>query len=388
MNPEANLIRFIIRKIVGGKDNGIKDFLKCHLINWERFKELIIYHDLTPFAYLILKDFNSFLPEGLREFLKNNYYCALVRCQKLWQEFLRIYEVFSQAGVCLLPIKGIALLEDLYKNKYLRPMTDIDLLVKEEDLPKAEEIFCDLGYRKELYGLKEEYWRKKQCHISFYKREDRKAPFVELHWSLDFKRGSRNILPELWSRIREINVDGMLIKLLSPEDTLFSLALHSRRLGRTLCLKNVYDAILLLNKHALHFDWDYVLDESKRGKMCTTIFFLLSQVKFLLNADIPEMVWKKLNIPFWKKKLIHQFIERNTYVDSSSSKGKNLYLKSHFLLYDNLWEPIEYILNIPKEQFAKYYNLNAYDKKTDFLYRYRLIYIPFKAIFNLYKLWY
>lgn len=379
-NSEIELIRIILKRIAGEGIKGVRDLLNS--VNWERFKDLIIYHDLTPFTYSVLKDFNSFLPKDLREFLKNNYYCVLVRCQRLWQEFLRISMAFQQMGIMLLPIKGMALLYDIYSYKPIRPMTDLDLLVKEEDLPKAELIFCELGYRKELYGLEEEYWRKNQCHIAFYKKEEEKAPFVELHWSLDFKRENRNILPKLWERIREINVDGKTIKLLSPEDTLFSLALHNRRFGKTLCLKNVYDLILLLNKHASGFGWDYVLNQSRKYGICSTLFFILYQANLLLGLKLPKYVWRELDLPTWKRRIIQRFIEKNTFLSTEEMQNKNLYLKSHFLLYDSFWKPINCVINIPKEQFTKYYGLAIYTERTKFLYQMRLLYMPLKYIWE------
>jgi len=358
----------------------IGSLLSENKIDWIKFKDFIIYHDLTPFAYLVLKNFGSFLPFELKDFLKNNYYCSLVRNQNIWQEFIRIFEALGKAGIIIVPIKGVALLKDIYTDKAIRQMTDIDLLIKAEDLKKAEGILCNLEYRKELYGLKEDYWRKNQYHITFYKRGNSGLPFVELHWDLDYKRKSRNMLPELWRRIRKIKSDGKIIELLSPEDTFFSLALHNRRLGRTLCLKSAYDAALILKKYAADFDWDYVLKGSQEGKMNATIFFLLSQMRLFSDSNIPKAVWKKLNIPFWKKRLIFQFIANNSFLPQQNIQGKSLYLKTHFLIYDSFWEPIEYILNIPLEQFAKFYGIDTYDEKTLLIYKRRLFYMPIKFI--------
>lgn len=384
MNPEAKLIKLIVSEMVGSKEKNIRDLLSFYSINWGRFKDLIIYHELTPFTYFALKDCSSFLPQDLIAFLRNSYYCSLARCQYLWKEFLRIYDAFEQAGIILLPIKGVALLEDLYPDRPLRPMTDLDFLIREENLLKAEEIFRDLEYRKELYGLKEEYWRKNQYHVTFYHRQkQKKLPFVELHWSLDYKRKNRNLLPKSWDRIRQVSADGRIIKLLSPEDTLFCLALHNRRFGKTLCLKNVYDLVLLLNKYATDFDWEYCLKMNIKYSMSSTVYFVLYQIRLLSEINLPQYIWKELRLPRWKKKLIQRFIEANTFLPMQKIDNKSLYLKSHFLLYDTLWEPIEYILNIPKEQFAKYYGLNAYDKKTELLYQNRFLYIPFKTILNL-----
>lgn len=381
VNCEENLIKAIARKIIGKEAEGIKDLLAKHPIDVKRFKECVSYHELIPFAYLALKDFDGLLPEDLSEFLKNNYYYTLIQCQKNWQEFLRISKAFEEKNIIMVPLKGIALLHDIYAAYPARPMTDIDLLVREEELENAGAALRDLGYRKELRGLKETYWRKSQCHIVFYKKiKEKKLPFVEVHWGIDFKRKNRSMFPELWGRIREINADGKSLKLLSPEDTLFSLALHNRRFGKVLCLKNVLDAAIILDKYSNSFDWDYCINMAHKYRMRAALFFMLSEVEFLAGINMPECALKGLSLQSPRKKRIKEFIAKNTFSWGQDRGNKGLYLKSHFLLYDNFWEPIDYILNIPQEQFAKFYGLTSYDKKTEFFYRNRLLFIFLRTI--------
>jgi len=382
--PEVKFILLVAKEIVGNaKAGGIKDLINAQPIDWQRFKELIAYHELTPFAYIGLKKHNVNFPGHLNEFLKQSRYRCLIHSQYLWQEFIEIADVFEKARITLLPIKGLSLLEDIYSKQPFRPMVDIDILVKEEDLATADRLLQNAGYNKELSGLKEEYWRQKQCHITFRKRESKASALVDVHWALDFKRNRKKILPHLWERIREVQIRDKKIELLSPEDTIFSLALHSRRFGKMLCLKYICDIGLILNRYGANFDWDYLLKEARQGKMRTTIFFALSQMKLLLDAAIPQAIWKELRTPFWKRSLIHRFIEKDTFSATGNFSFNNLYLKSHFLLYDSFWEPIEYILNIPQEQFAKYYDLEYYNKKTEFFYKNRLFYILFKTILDL-----
>lgn len=385
MNVEGKLILAIVEQALSGNKNSkIEELVNAYKINWQKFIELVFYHEFFPFLYNEIKYLSFLFSPDLMELARNSYYQSLAHSLNLWQEFLRILKAFEGEEITLLPIKGIALLEDAYAENYLRAMVDIDVLVKENNLAEAEKIFYNLGYIKELCGLKEEYWRNKQTHISFCCHRTKQLPIlIDVHWALDFKRKHRQILPELWSRIREINVEGRKIKLLSPEDTLFVLALHKRRFGKALCLKYALDIILLLRKYASIFDWDYVLKEAEEGKMCSSLFFALSEAKFLNNQYIPSNILKRIRIPEWKKRLIAIFIERNVFLDSMELKIKNLYLKSHFLLYDNFREPIEYILDIPEEQFAKFYNLKPYEKKSDFFYRNRLFYMPFKWLSDL-----
>ncbi|TAM38444.1 hypothetical protein EPN54_04250 [bacterium] len=376
----------LIKELAGAQalsteqEPGIREILAEDSIDWDLFTQLIVYHQLIPLAYLRLKNLIGLLPPGLAKLIKNNSYSTLRQTHHLWREFVRIGYVFEQSAVTLVPIKGVAFLADIYQDTFFRPMVDIDLLVQEKEFLKAEEILLNLGYKKDLHGLGEEYWKENQYHIAFLKNNPSFILRVELHWALDYKRKNRHILPEIWQRLREVQYDGKKIKLLSPEDSLFSLALHSRRFGENLCLKNVYDAILLLRKYGTGFDWDYCLAMSEKYNMRVTLYFLLAQMQFLSCQNIPGYVLKKLNISALRKKIIRMFISRNTFFLKKLLQHKNVYLQLHFLLHDNILEAAAYIINIPKEQFAKFYGLKMFCDKTDFLYRWRLLYILKKII--------
>jgi hypothetical protein len=411
MTPEAELVLAIAKDLVDGSrsfptlqpedldperregegDEGSQGIfrpfgLQNKKINWLIFKDILVYHGLTPFAYHSFKEYISFLPEDLSQTLKATYYYSLAHLGRLQRKFLELHLAFTERNVLLLPIKGVALLDDLYPDYPVRSSSDIDILVKEEDLEKAAKILEDLGYQKNLEGLKESYWRKKQYHFVFQKKEPNGfSPIVELHWGLDYPRFRRHLLPEMFNRLRKGILQNNQVQLLSVEDTFIALALHQRRFGIALSLRDVCDMATLLNKYASIFDWDYVLREARKAKIFSTIFFALTQVNLFFRITIPEYVWKGLNLPDWKKKIIRQFIKKNTFLSNQSMHTKNLYLKAHFLLYDNFWEPVDYILNIPKEQFAKYYGLQPYTKRTDFFYKNRLLYILFKAVLNLFS---
>lgn len=379
---EADLVLGIAKDVVFGSNGSILQLVEKDGIDWQSFRSSISYHGLAPFAYTSLKGYLSILPQALSKTLEATYYYSMAHISGLQQKFLEIYDAFENKGIDFISIKGVALLEDLYPEYPVRSSTDVDVLVKEKDLDKAIKILEGQGYSKNLEGLKESYWRNKQYHFVFV-RDKKKgfSPIVELHWDLDYPRYRRRILPQMFDRLRQADMQDIKVKLLSAEDTFFGLALHQRRFGIALSLRDVCDTARLLNKYKSSFDWDYVLNESKRAKVCSAVFFALCQVKLFFSIDAPEYVWEGLNVSRWKRRMIQRFIDKNTF--SQDINSKNLYLKAHFLLYDNLWEPVDYILNIPQEQFAKFYGLSAYDKKTSLFYRYRLCYIFLKTLLNL-----
>ena len=361
-------VRFLLNLIYNRKpDNQFSN------LDISKLVRLIELHKILPFIFLKFKKYGVVVPPETASYLKNQYLFSLKRNLCFWREFLNIVDIFYQRKIAMVPIKGIDILVRFYPSFDIRDMCDIDILVKEEELTLVEGALKELGYQKKLYGLKEEYWRKKQCHIAFWKE----SISVEVHWGLDFKR-KVTILPNLWERTKEILIQNYKIRVLSEEDALFSLALHLRHFGNILALKRVLDAANIINQ-APNFNWNYVLEESKKGRMQAAIYFILMQVKLFTKTDIPEYILNSLIIPRWQKKFIKEFILKNSFHITPSLK-KN-YLIAHLLLYDCIVEPIWYLINIPYEQFCKFYNLQPYTNKANVLYNIWFLYMPIKLIF-------
>ena len=361
MNPEARLIKAVCRKIVHNNSDDIGSLVKSEDIDWRLLKILSDYHGLGPLLYSQLKHYKESVPLELFQYLETSYYYVLADNIKKDKEYKALDLAFSRKDIGLLPIKGMALLNDVYGKSFSRLMADIDVLVKENDITETSCVLESLGYRKYLSGLEETYWRNKQCHLTFIKKIAKSSIVLDVHWDLDLKRKGRYLLPRLWDRVRKIRIGAQAMTLPSPEDTFFSLVLHKRRFGYILSLKNVVDAGLLLGRYKNNLDWEYILTEARIGGMKASLYFMLSQVRFLLGTDAPLIFMKKLDISYMLKRSINRFIEKNTFLESNVVYYKSRYLSGHFLLYDSLQEPIEYILDIPKEQFAKFYGLKPYD---------------------------
>ena len=373
---EVRVVLDIVRWIIRAKQYPRISWGELERINWPLLIQLVNYHEIAPFAYSYFNLFSQVAQDKSRDFLKSQYYFVLLQNSLFQDEFLRLVDIFRAEKIALVPIKGLALLPDVYTRQSARNMVDMDALVREEELEKAEFLLIKSGYSKYLGSGSQAYWRNNNCNIPF--KKEKGGWLFELHFALDIKRSKGAVLPKLWDRLKPMDCNGRQIKILSPEDTLFSLALHQRRFGRRLCLKNTLDTALLLKKYQNDFDWDYVLGQAQAGKMRSAIFFTLLQAVLFLDTQIPKTVWKRLGISFWKKGLMLRIIKKHTFSVKSSKKAKYLYLKCHFLLYDSLWLPIRHLLCITPEEFAKFYNLPLYAPKTQKLYKARFFYGPYK----------
>lgn len=355
------------------KDPGITDDWGSG--DFTEVSELAVFFQIEPIIFSLLKNRNAPLPLEQYSELKHQYLHSLAKNITFWQDFLTINRVFAERKIPMVPLKGMDILTRFYPSFETRMMVDVDILIKEKQYEEAVAALQKLGYEKRLDGLKESYWRNKHCHVKFYKE----PVCVEVHWGLDCKRGPIPLLPHLWERIQQRKVQDQPISILSNEDALFSYALHLRRFSGSVPLKQVFDVARIINETE-YFSWDYVLNESARCHMQATVFFLLTQVAIYTNARIPNGIMKGLRIPQWQKNAIRRLIAKHTFQIEFSAKLN--YLKAHFLLYDTIIEPIWYIINIPYEQFCKFYDLPAYTKKSTFFYVSRFAYIPIKHILS------
>jgi len=141
-----------------------------------------------------------------------------------------ILDTFHEKGIKVIVLKGAALAETVYGNIALRPMEDIDLLVKKEDLPNAEKTMSDLGY---IFQGDEspEWYRENHFHIS-YIHPERTIP-VEIHWHIGRKsHPSKIAITEIgiikgwWERAQSVEVSGKKALVLCPDDLIFHLSLH------------------------------------------------------------------------------------------------------------------------------------------------------------------
>jgi len=250
MSTETKILRYLINEIVkGGFREKIVETLYKEKVNSNVLTYLLTYHEVIPFFYLTLKDSSEKIPKYIYEGLTNHYYALLFKYLSLRDELLNILKEAKRENLLLIPIKGLSLAEYGYNRFGLRQMLDIDLLVKETDLVKAELILRRLGYKKRLTKGSEEYWLTKQCHLEFMKKNGDSNTLVDLHFSLDFNRYGKQVLINLWDRLQKHAIEGEECFLLSYEDSLISLALHQRRFGKICNLKYVCDAGLKKSKN-------------------------------------------------------------------------------------------------------------------------------------------
>lgn len=386
---EIKLILYCAKNIRDYHDQSEIKQLFSQPLNWTFIIKESIYHGVSSFIYRNLN--NTYLtvkvPQKFLSLLKYYYNNALFMNTLLWDEFCSIYDALAQAKIKAIPIKGINLTHFIYCDLGLRPMVDIDILIQKKDLLAAEEVLSQLGYSKNIKNYSQDYYEKYNFQIPFTKIDSHEKPICcEVHWDLTPPRPNRIILSEIWKNTGTQTMNERKFLLLSPENILFSLALHLRRYNRPFSLKYIYDIYKVLNKFKDNFNWDYLIKESKKNRIKSTLFFALFSAYKFFGAPVPSRILKELNPGIIRNKLMQYIISKYTFsldIIKNSKKRKYLYVFLRYLLYDKITDFISFILFIPIEEFARFYSLEISSKKTLLLYRLRVIYILYHLFLNI-----
>ncbi|MBI4767436.1 MAG: nucleotidyltransferase family protein [Deltaproteobacteria bacterium] len=254
--------------------------------DWEVFIEEAARHGLTPLFYHRLKVFppEAPIPDWVRRRLRLLYLQNAGRTMNLYQGLGKVLEVLGKNDIPVMALKGAHLARLVYGNIALRPMGDLDLLVKKKDLPRVEEKLLEIGLA--LTGTQKK--NPEILHHLVY-RWPGKEICVEVHWNIIGSAFPFNVDPEgLWNRARPAVFDGLEIKVLCPEDLLLHLCLHTARDLYQTGLRPFCDLLEVIRQNENKMDWDQVFLRSGEWGIGKFVYLTLKLTRELLGASVPE----------------------------------------------------------------------------------------------------
>jgi hypothetical protein len=213
------------------------------------------------------------------------------------QQLTRVLIAFERERVPVIPLRGPALADLIYRDPGLRPFTDLDLLIHESNLSRALSLLSGLGFRHMEAGLPlplELNWR----HATPFAAEAPEEIPIDLHWGMVDYPGLAPAAAiahqDLWERaVRVEGPDGVRWEL-CPEDLLIYLALHFVVHHALSGLIWQLDLALLILRYGDKLDWEAVIERTGRWQVRGPVFFALREVRDRLEAAVPARVFVRL----------------------------------------------------------------------------------------------
>jgi hypothetical protein len=122
-------------------------------------------------------------------------------------------------GIVCLVIKGNAIARQIYEAGYFRASSDIDILIREEDIFRADDVLLGSGYLVEEQSAIA--FRARRMHHAVYHHPA--GHTVECHWNFGITGFFELSSGEIWQEV--IFEDGVPARL-SPEMTIIMLLMH------------------------------------------------------------------------------------------------------------------------------------------------------------------
>ncbi len=247
----------------------VVDWLAFSPRDWRALGELAEQHGVASLAHWRLEQagWPSCVPGELRRSFSTGYYQSAAASALILGELRGIIAKFQQAGIVVLVLKGAHLAFTIYPEAALRPMSDIDLLVRAEDLPAAEAALASCGYYPSQASVSERLNRQQGHHLHLIKGGGASAA-VELHWELLAGKADQRQVDAgwFWERVESFNLPdgGAHAQGLDPTANLLYLAAHLflKHQGGSDRLLWLFDIASLLERRGDEIDWAAALSQA------------------------------------------------------------------------------------------------------------------------------
>jgi hypothetical protein len=121
------------------------------------------------------------VPAAALEQLKKTCRANAVRCLYLTADLLHILKLFREQEIPALPYKGPVLAVQAYGDVALREFDDLDIILRQRDIPKAHEIIVSLGYKAKFDWILSPGASASLVPGEYNYRDEPRRAMVELH---------------------------------------------------------------------------------------------------------------------------------------------------------------------------------------------------------------
>ncbi len=283
------------------QQQGIKALVE-ETINWQYVIQSATRHGVLPLLYQNLNAVcRQALPEQILSDLQTRFRKNTISNLLSTAEMCRIVNLFQSQEIEVIPFKGPTLALSAYGDLALRQFHDIDFIIRKADVLRAQEILLAEKYKPQI-----------ECNTSTLDRNHefpfKGAVFLELQTEMLHRKFALTINDdELWQSLVEVEIDGNLIRTLSPENLLMILCAHgTQSLWKRLIW--ICDLAELVRAHRLN--WNRVHKRALALGAKRMIRLGLCLANNLLGTPLPDEISEEIKTDKVVAKLSRQTIEK------------------------------------------------------------------------------
>lgn len=269
-------------------------------VDWDTLLMSARRHNLLSLLYYRLRELDGALvPSPVMARLRSAYYTNLLRNERLQGELRRVVKALHRNGVTPIVLKGGVLARTVYANLALRPMHDLDLLVRPTQMGRVDATLKGLGFRlsSALPAHLLPFQQRFGGGVTWLRSSEEGTTALDVQHHLvgvDWYWNATHVeLETLWEAARPLPLNGASALQLSPEDMLIHLCLHPAvQHGYACSLIHCVDVDWLVGKGELR--WPLLVERAKGFGVGVPVYWELSLVRRLLRTPVPIEVLEGL----------------------------------------------------------------------------------------------
>jgi hypothetical protein len=234
-------------------------------------------------------------PPGAQEQLKKTCRANTVRCLYLTAELINILRLFQSQNIPAIPYKGPVLAAQAYGDVALREFEDLDIILRQSDVPKAHEIIVSLGYKPKFDWILSPGAAASLVPGEYNYRDEGRRAMVELHTEITLRHFPTK--PDLDAFIRNlapVKLSDRDVLTFTAEDLLPMLCIHGSK-DFWERLSWIADVNELVQSHPA-LDWDRVLQFAQPLQATRMLNLGLALASTVLGLLLPAEVKARVQV--------------------------------------------------------------------------------------------
>lgn len=307
--PEDQLLICCSRVEMGEEALTRASWLLQQNLDWDYILEASIAHGVSPLFFCTLNKVMQGTAKDLRiptrvfKHLEKLYRGNLSRNRRLYRVIGDIFRNFERAGVEAIALKDVHLARQIYPDLGMRPLGDIDLLIRRKDYQRVAAVLGDLGFLS-LPSADIPFTLKYASAQDFRRPSDN--VWIDVQWNILDREwdvcgeGEFTFKSEdMWRGATQTTIDDYQLRVPRPEDMLFHLCLHLE--GHSYSELILFADIAELLRHSdAGFSWDYFIELTRRYKAESSVYYVFRLVQHLFQVPLPHFVLRELEPDYFK----------------------------------------------------------------------------------------
>lgn len=258
---------------------------------WQAWKSAINLNDvdypslrLLPMLYQNLKENNAPDDPDLQR-MKGVYRLSWVQNQLLFRRLSEILRRFEDQGIKTVILKGGALVFGYYHDYGVRPMHDLDIMVKWDQLNVISEILGDIGWHQQhICPERLQSYRRETVFENDAEQE------IDIHWHLLREWCMPEHDAAFWTNTTTLPMNDMSMTALNPTYSLMHLCGHGYQWSTLPSLLWIADIHKIITTASDQIEWDPLMLIASRYNLTIPLRNVLAYLADDLETSIPLSV--------------------------------------------------------------------------------------------------